>query len=283
MKYLFFDIDGTLVGHDKAVTKKNREAIIKAREKGHKVFVCTGRAPTSITPNILDIGFDGVISSAGAFVEVGGEYIFENYISQNLLSQVLLLFTNKKVLLSLETKDALYQSPGIMDFFIKMMTKKHSGDNFELARLLEERSKSEIRLPIREFDISTTKVTKLCFLSEDKIAFYDCVKYLAKEFNVVIFSNPEDDYINGEIILKDCTKSEGMSRILDHIGGDINETIAYGDSMNDFEMIRDANMGVVSVAGAQKLKDIADDFFEDPDKDGIYKHLVKINIIEEGN
>ncbi len=280
MKYLFFDIDGTLIGHNKEITEKNKQALIDARRNGNKVFVCTGRAPISISKKILSIGFDGVISSAGAFVEVDGQYIHENYIDKRLLAQVLLLFTNSKVLLSLETREALYQSPGIMDFFIKTMTKKHRGDNFELARLLEERSREEVRLPISKFDIETINVTKLCFLSEDKLAFYDCVKYLSKEFNIVLFSTPEDDYINGEIILKDCTKSDGMNRILEHVGGTIEDTIAYGDSMNDFEMIRDAKLGVVSVAGADKLKAIADDFFEDPDSDGIYRHLQKINIVE---
>ena len=279
MKYLFFDIDGTLVSHGKSVTKRNSEALKKARENGHKVYLCTGRAPVSISQEIRKIGFDGIISSAGGFVEVDGEYIYKNAIDKNILAQVLLLFTNQKIMYSLETQMALYQSPGIKDFFEHLMIKKHGQGNHELSRLLQERENEEIRYPISQFDINTIPVTKVVFLSNDRIAFLDCVKYLAPYFNIVIFSDPEDEIINGEIILKDCTKGNGMAKILEYVGGNIDDTIAYGDSMNDYEMIQDANMGVVSKSGALKLKAIADDFFEEPDQDGIAKHLEKIGII----
>ncbi|MFV0394261.1 MAG: HAD-IIB family hydrolase [Coprobacillaceae bacterium] len=278
MKHIFFDIDGTLVGHGKHVTPNTIAGIKEAREKGNKVYICTGRAPISINRQVTEIGFDGVISSAGGFVAVNGEYIYENFINQYILSEVMLLFTNSKILFSLETKDALYQTPGVMEFF----EKKHghvAEDNLELARFLEERKNEEIRLPISQFDLLTMPVTKVCFISEDKLAFYNTVKYLSEFFNVVVFSKEEDDYINGEIILKNCTKGDGLKRILKHVGGDIKDTIAYGDSMNDFHFIETDNIGIVSEAAPAKLLAIADDTFIDPDKDGIYLSLKKLGII----
>lgn len=277
-KYLFFDIDGTLIGSSKQVTKKTEEGIKQARKNGHRAFLCTGRAPVSIMKAIRDIGFDGIISSAGGFVSVDGKYIFENFINQYVLSEVMLLFTNAKILYSLETKDALYQTPGVQDFFEsrhKLMLK----DNLELARFLEERKNEEVRLPVSEFDILTTKVTKVCFIAEDKLAFYDCVKYLSEFFNIVIFSKDSDDFINGEIILKNCTKGDAMKRAVDYLGGKMEDTIAFGDSMNDYQMIEEAAYGVVSHLAPDKLKAIADDTFEDPDDDGIFKAMERLNLI----
>ena len=278
MKHIFFDIDGTLVGPSKKVTEKTKEGIKKARALGNKVYLCTGRAPISINRDVRNIGFDGVISSAGGFVELEGTFIYENFINQYILSEVMLLFTNKKVLFSLETKEALYQTPGVMEFF----EKRHgqlAKDNLELARFLEERKNEEVRLPISQFDLLTMPVTKVCFISEDKLAFYDCVKYLSEFFNVVIFSNVDEDYINGEIILKDCTKGDGIRRIIERVGGNIEDTIAYGDSMNDYQMIETANYGVVSKIAPEKLLVISDDTFDDPDQDGIYHSMKKLNII----
>ena len=51
-KFLFFDIDGTLVGKSKMVTEKTKQAIQNARQNGHRAFLCTGRAPTSIVGDI---------------------------------------------------------------------------------------------------------------------------------------------------------------------------------------------------------------------------------------
>ena len=248
-KYLFFDIDGTLIGPSKRVTKNTEEGIKKARANGHKTFLCTGRAPVSIMKSIRDIGFDGIISSAGGFVSIDGKYIFENFINQYVLSEVMLLFTNAKILFSLETKDALYQTPGVQDFFEKKQANILEG-NLELARFLE-----------------------------DKLAFYDCVKYLSEFFNIVIFSKETDDFINGEIILKNCTKGDAMKRAVAYLGGDMKDTIAFGDSMNDFQMISEAAYGVVSYLAPDKLKAIADDTFEEPDDDGIFKCLQRLGLI----
>jgi Cof subfamily protein (haloacid dehalogenase superfamily) len=278
MKHIFFDIDGTLVGHSKQVTQKTIEGIKEARAKGNKVYLCTGRAPVSINLQVREIGFDGIISSAGGFVMVGDTYIYENFINQYILSEVMLLFTNKKILFSLETKNALYQTPGVREFFDQKFGVLPE-DNLELARFLEERKNEEIRLPISKFDILTMPVSKLCFISDNKIAFYNTVKYLQEFFNIVVFSKEEDDYINGEIILKNCTKGDGLKRILEYTGGDIKDSIAYGDSMNDFQLIETANYGVVSEFSPKKLLDIADDTFIDPDKDGIYLSLKKLGII----
>lgn len=278
MKHIFFDIDGTLVGPSRQVTDKTKTGIKQARANGNKVYLCTGRAPISINRDVKEIGFDGIISSAGGFVELNGQYLYENFINQYILSEVMLLFTNKKVLFSLETKHALYQTPGVMEFF----EKKHndiSKDNLELARFLEERRNEEVRLPIAQFKLLEMPVTKVCFISEDKHAFYNCVKYLSEFFNVVIFSKPEDDYINGEIILKNCTKGDGIRKIINKVNGKMEDTIGYGDSMNDFQMIETVNYGVVSKIAPEKLVAISDDVFEDPDADGIYLSLKKLNII----
>lgn len=279
MKHIFFDIDGTLVGESKRVTEKNKIAIQKLKENGHKVYLCTGRAPISINSEVINIGFDGAVTSAGGFVSVNGNYIYENFINQYLLSEVMLMFINKKILFSLETKDALYQTPGIADFFKQRVNASIPEGNLELARFLEERRNEEIRLPISKFDILTTPVTKLCFLSSDKLAFYDCVKYLSEFFHIVLFCKSEDDFINGEIILKDCTKGDGIIKIMEAVGGEMEDTIGYGDSMNDYQMIQTVYKGIVSKSAPQKLLDIADDLFDDPDADGIYYHLVKLGLI----
>lgn len=278
-KYIFFDIDGTLIGSSKVVSEKTVMGIKRARQKGHKTFLCTGRAPISIMKDVKDIGFDGIIASAGGFVMVDNQYIFENYIDYRLLAKVIVLFTNAKILFSLETKDALYQSPELKEFFMNR-NRELAKDNLELARFFEERKKNEIRLPLSKFNISKNRVSKVCFIARDKLAFYDCVKYLSEFFNIVIFSKDSDDYINGEIILKNCTKGDAIKRVMAYYNASLDDTIAFGDSMNDYQMIETVNYGIVSHLAPEKLKAIANDIFDDPDKDGIYMSMKKNMLID---
>ena len=65
-KLIFLDIDGTLVSALSSPTQAVGEAIRQARANGHLVFLCTGRNLAIIGPDILEIGFDGVVASAGA-------------------------------------------------------------------------------------------------------------------------------------------------------------------------------------------------------------------------
>lgn len=278
MKYVFFDIDGTLRGQSRVITAKTKEAIHKLRENGHKAFICTGRAPVSITKDIIDIGFDGVISSAGSFIQIGDKYIFESSMDPHLLKKAIVLFTNAKVGFTLETKDCLFQSVYAKEFLEKRRANDASA-NPELARLIEQRNRSENIKPISEFDFGKDKVTKIVFISYDKYALLDTVPHLSQDFNIVQFSKPEDDYINGEIIVKNCTKAHAIERVVQYFGASMKDTIAYGDSMNDYQMIEKANLGIVYEGAKQKLLDIAYDTFIDPDRDGIAISLEKLGLI----
>ena len=238
MKYVFFDIDGTIRGKSREITKRNKEAICKLRENGHKAFLCTGRAPVSITQDILDVGFDGVISAAGSFIQIDGEYIYENFLDSKLLQQAIVLFSNAQVGFTLETKDELFQS-GYAREYMERRQIKDTQANPELARL----------------------------------------PHLSKDFNVVVFSKPEDDFINGEIISKNCTKADAIERVIDYYHANMEDTIAFGDSMNDYQMLEKANQGIVFEGAKEKLLDIAYDTFKDPDQDGIALSLEKLGLI----
>lgn len=279
-KYLFFDIDGTLVGKSKKVTDKTKWAIEQAKREGHKVFLCTGRAPTSIVGDVRNIGFNGIVCSAGGFVFIDNQLIFENFINQYILSEVMTLFINNHILFTLETKEAIYQTPGVDEFF----NKKHQRDcqdNLELMRFLQLRKQGENRLPIQDFNILTTGVTKVCFISPQKEHFQACIPFLEDFFNIVIFSKETDDFINGEIIIKNCTKADGIIKVINHYHGRMEETIGFGDSMNDYQMLEKVHIGVVYEKAPQNLKDLGQYYFADPDDDGIYKVMVAMGLVKE--
>lgn len=276
-KYLFYDIDGTLVGKSKMVTEKTKNAIEQAKQNGHKVFLCTGRAPTSIVGDIKNIDFDGMVCSAGGFVIIDGEYIFENFINQYVLSEVMTLFINNHLLFTLETKEAIYQTPGVDEFF----DRRHRAlckDNLELMRFLQLRKQGENRRPIKDFDILSVGVTKVCFIAPNKEDYYHCVPFLEEFFNIVLFSKEDDDFINGEIIIKNCTKADGILKVINYFHAQMEDTIGFGDSMNDYQMIEEVNIGVVYEDAPEELKRLGKYFFKDPDQDGIYEVMKELKI-----
>lgn len=279
-KYLFYDIDGTLIGPSKKVTDKTKWALAKAKENGHKTFLCTGRSPTSISKDLLELNFNGIVCSAGGFVIINGEFIFENFINQYVLSEVMTLFINNQILFTLETKEALYQTPGVNEFFDKRH-QEMCKDNLELARFFEMRRRNENRKEIRDFDILTVGVPKIVFIAPVKEKFYAIQSYLEDFFNVVLFSKESDDFINGEIILKHCTKADGIKRVIDYYGASMEDTVGFGDSMNDYQMLEEVNIGVVYENAPDNLRSLAKYYFKNPDDDGIYDVMVEMGLIQD--
>ena len=76
-KLIFLDIDGTLTPAGSNVPPQSAlEAIQKARENGHLIFLCTGRNPGMMAP-VLAYGFDGAVAAAGGYVFAGNEVLFD--------------------------------------------------------------------------------------------------------------------------------------------------------------------------------------------------------------
>ena len=64
-----------------------------------------------------------------------------------------------------------------------------------------------------------------------------------------------------------------------HLGIDVEDTIAFGDSMNDVEMIETAGVGVCMENGSAALKKLADEICPAVTADGLQKTFDKYGLI----
>ena len=75
---IFIDIDGTLLGKNANALSENIDTIQKIRTLGHKVFLSTGRSSAYLPVELeTDKNFDGVISGAGALLNMEGKQPFK--------------------------------------------------------------------------------------------------------------------------------------------------------------------------------------------------------------
>lgn len=96
-------------------------------------------------------------------------------------------------------------------------------------------------------------------------------------FNIDIFSRDTDSYINGEIIRKGCTKDDAIKKDLAYYTADMKDSIAFGDSKKDYQMIETVSYGVVLHLAFDKLKAIADNTFDKSNNDRIYTNINNLN------
>ena len=85
-KVLFFDIDGTIWNEKNEIPESTIDAIRTVRRNGHLAFLNTGRCSSYIqNPDLLSIGFDGVVCGCGTMIEYMGETIFYKRLEEVLV------------------------------------------------------------------------------------------------------------------------------------------------------------------------------------------------------
>ncbi len=275
MKLIFLDIDGTLTqpGENNPPTSAI-QAIKKARAKGHKVFLCTGRNPDMLAP-VFKLGFDGMISCAGGYVAVGedaNEVLFDCPMSNEQRDVSLTSLHNHGVFCTIEAKDGSWGDENLGAFL-----QNQTSANSEIERWRKALSKNLGIRPMSEYDGSP--IYKVVIMCEQMQQLDEAKNLLGNEFNFVLQEVKAHSCINGEILNKNFNKGSGVKLIAERFNTDLKNTIGFGDSMNDLEMIQTVGFSVCMANGAEALKKLADMVCPAVDDDGIAKAFADLNLI----
>ena len=84
-KLIMFDIDGTLLDHEKQLPESTKQAIKELKEAGHEVAIATGRAPYFIKDIRKELEIDSFVCFNGQYVESDNEVIYTNPINREYL------------------------------------------------------------------------------------------------------------------------------------------------------------------------------------------------------
>lgn len=276
-KLIFLDIDGTLLPAGKTVHEAVKEGIKTARANGHKIFICTGRPYKGLPEELKDVEIDGVIGNAGSDIWIGGKNIHRASLSVELIQKARQVFDKIGCIYMLENYEGVF----ISDIGREVLLEEGpcADDNPELARWKEYfRSKKNVR-NIEEWEPGTMPVPKVTFILRKREDLETVFENLKEDFYIAIFPQVFGDLFNGELISRTDNKGTAIRRTAEYLKADMADTIAFGDSMNDYQMIEAAACGVVMGNGDEKLKAIADSVCESVDEDGVIRELERMHII----
>lgn len=72
------------------------------------------------------------------------------------------------------------------------------------------------------------------------------------------------------------TKATGLARLCAHLGIDRTDVVAFGDALNDVEMLRWAGHGVAMGHAAPEVADAADEVGGTNDEDGVAQVIERL-------
>ncbi len=276
-KLIFLDIDGTLTTPGSNEPPASAlEAVKKAQANGHKVFLCTGRNLAMLSP-LLKYGFDGVVASAGGYVAVGDEVIFDMPMTEEEAKTALDALHKGGVFCTIESKDRTWGDEDLGSFL-----ESTGGDgkgNSEIERWRKALASSLDIRPMSEYDGRPIyKVVIMCLKDEQLQPARDL---LEDKYNFCIqeITDPDHPCLNGELINRGFDKGRGVLHVCEHLGIPVEDTIGFGDSMNDLEMIETVGVSVCMANGSEKLKSLSDIVCPSVEEDGLAKEFAELGLI----
>ncbi|MFQ7173105.1 MAG: HAD family hydrolase [Thomasclavelia ramosa] len=274
-KSIFLDVDGTLVSGHATMNPKVVEAINRARQNGHYVFICTGRNKTGIKYELAKADFDGIIASAGSYIEIDNKVIHSVYFNKLLVDKISKVFDENNIYYNYECTDVTYMPKKMVELFIGGVN--FESGNIELEKMMQEEFK---KFSIQDLSLYNNQdIHKICFIATDQNDVERAKKQLGDDVNMVIHDIFDATTINGELISKVDNKATAIKQVIDYLGIDKKDTIAFGDSMNDYEMINFVECGIAMGNACKELKEVASRVCRSVDEDGIYYEFIELGLI----
>lgn len=269
-KLIFLDIDGTLCGRNGVIPQKAHEAIQAARQRGHLVFLCSGRSRGEIPRRILEAGFDGLVGGAGACVEYKGEILAHYTMPQHKIDRLVDYLEACHAMYVMETNGYMYLTEDSCHRMSEHFRKHVSWEPDILQEFLGQ-------MRVVEDCRKVPQVNKITYFDAAR-PMKETLELFGADYTIVSNSIQEIGDNSAEVSEKGIHKAAGIKVLMDHLDAGREDVIAVGDGLNDIEMLELAGCGVAMGNAKPELKKIADMITDDVDADGVYNCFIKLGL-----
>ncbi|MDR1769641.1 MAG: Cof-type HAD-IIB family hydrolase [Hungatella sp.] len=253
-----FDVDMTLLDHkDWTIPASALETIEKLREN-HTIVLATGRDMDSLFSTAIrdEVRPEAIIHLNGTKVTVGDKIIYEHTFDKDLLRQIL-AYTEK-------TPYSVGTTVGEWDYYVHPeVVERHDANLWgECGRRFKD--------PGMLMDL---EVRTMAYIGDEAGA-----KAMEEEFpeiHVHMFA----DKRGADVVERKASKAMGLIRLCEYYKIPLSETIAFGDSMNDYDIIKMAGKGIAMGNAMAELKKAADYVTDPIDQEGIKNACLHFGLI----
>ncbi len=263
-KLIALDLDGTLFNSKKEISERTKTAIHKAKQKGIKVVLATGR-PLAGIKNILE---ELNLLQDNEYVLCFNGGLVVNAKTNEPIFECTLTGKDYKILANLAKELKVHHHAfSIRDGLI-------TNENSQYTDYEAQINKLKINIINPQTDILDDDIIiKVMFIDPPEILAQAVEKMpsLVQE-NYNAFNSAPFFF---EITNKQVDKGSGLEHLAKYLGISQSEVIACGDEANDYSMINYAGLGVAMGNGIEKVKAISDYITDTNDNDGIAKVIEK--------
>ena len=240
------DLDGTLTNHEKVVTPKTREALLKAASQGAVIILASGRPTYGIEPvaECLELQKRGgyILSYNGGNIVNAqtGEKLFTQFLPDEVIP----------VLYKYARNEIITEMPD--DQYVKEESRINKMNIRKVEHLLEALEPHPTKLLMTGDPSDMLKAEQeLLDVVGDKMDVFRSAPFFL------------------ELVPKGIDKAQSLRRLLSKINLTPADMIAFGDGYNDLSMLKLAGMGVAMANAAPEVRADADYITLSNEEDGV--------------
>lgn len=253
-KIAFFDIDGTLlVDKEKHINPQVIEALNDLSLDVTKM-IATGRNYKQAKQYIDIVNPDSYICSNGQLAVYKGIEIHCHYMPRQQIDDLIKYYQSENIQWAYETSNRIYLANG------------ESTD--QIAQMIQGYGILDVEISEEHLDDGVFQMWAFGTKQEmDKIE-----PYLVSKYNTIRWGENSI-----EIVCDGQSKANAISKIVEYIGSEVT-TYAFGDGLNDMEMLSKVDHSVAMGNAHPKLKEVATHVTDNCEDLGIIKGLELVGL-----
>ncbi|WP_400246897.1 Cof-type HAD-IIB family hydrolase [Niallia sp. JL1B1071] len=254
-KIVFIDIDGTLVNEEKKIPHDAKLAIKELKKRNIPIVLATGRAPYFFADILTELNLSSYISFNGSYVVHEKEEIYKKPIPIETLEEL------EQIALK-NNQPLVFQG-----------SKECCANHQEHAHIIESFQSLKLNAPSyrKDFWKEADIYQCLLFCEEKEEKLYE------ETFSTIQFVRWHP--LSMDVIPTGGSKAEGIAEILNILNIDPQDAVAFGDGLNDKEMLSYVGMGIAMGNAHEDVKPFAKKVTKHVNEGGLSYGLQEIGLI----
>lgn len=260
IKLVASDLDGTIIDKNNYIYKNNFKAIEDLNNHNMNFVICTGKT-YPITKSIcskINASY-GIFGNGNQIIDLKtGKEIYKNLLSkEDALSCINIaknhglhvhIYTDKQVI----TEELLYLD--LRNYKLQTLTKTEPFMEFKIVDNIQKYILSN-HIPICKLVISSEQSTQT--VKDEILKVINVEATTIRKFGEYkdFIINKEYEYI--DISPKNVNKDNALKILGNYLNINAGEMLTIGDNLNDFDMIKNAGVGVAVANAYDELKSVA--------------------------